>query len=67
MKLFECSNGFLVNPEHVSYCGLEKDTQKDYLVKYLLVSGKSILIGYDRPTDASEEVRRFKNHCSGIQ
>lgn len=62
MKLYECSNGVLINPCNVTHCQILLSEGRHH-VRFYFNSGSSINIAYNREIQAVNEMLRYKQHC----
>ena len=62
MKLFECADGRLVNPEMVTNC-YHRKVENKYIAVFKYPCGDRTEIMFDRATYAEGEIKAFRQHC----
>jgi len=64
MKLFECADGTLINPEQVTHCRSYQEGGKHIAQFSFGGFGREIL--FDSKSYAEGEIKSFRQHCKEI-
>ena len=62
MKLYECSNGVLINPDNVTHC-YKSRSEGGYSVWFYFNGGTNSNIYYAQESQAINELLGYQQHC----
>lgn len=62
MKLFECAEGTLINPNNVTHCD-QTSSEGKYIVRFNFVGGTAREILFNHKTQATNQLIAYRQFC----